>query len=242
MTQPRPIVRLALIAGLLVIASVLVMLGPPGGLPSPDELSAMVSRLGVAGPVALAALMVIAVVVGPIPTFPVSVTAGLAFGPVLGTVYAVTGATLGALAAFGLARYAGRPVAARWLRGHVAFCRDCSDRTLFWVVLGARLVPVVSFALASYAAGLTAMSARAFALATALGMLPMTIVYVTLGATLQLSIAWFALAGALVVALMLAGPRWLERHAPGWLQRLTRGAHADHSVAASSAARNGDSS
>jgi uncharacterized membrane protein YdjX (TVP38/TMEM64 family) len=228
------------IAGLLALASAVVAVGPLGRLPSPDELSAAVSRLGVAGPLALVALMIIAVVVGPIPTFPVSVTAGLAYGPVLGTVYAVVGATIGALAAFGLARYAGRPVAARWLRGHVAFCRDCSDRTLFWVVLGARLVPVVSFALASYAAGLTAMSARAFALATALGMLPMTLVYVTLGATLQLSLAWFAAAGALVAVLMLAGPRWLERRAPGLMHRLTRGAHAGHSAAGSSGARNGE--
>jgi hypothetical protein len=38
-----------------------------------------------------------------------------------------------------IARQAGRPLVERILRGHVAFCRPCSDRMLFWVVLGARL-------------------------------------------------------------------------------------------------------
>ncbi len=75
----------------------------------------------------------------------------------------------------------------------------------------ARLLPVTSFALLSYAAGLTAMSARAYLLATGIGMLPMTFVYVAFGHTITLSPLWMALFSAALVTLLFVLPRWIER-------------------------------
>lgn len=121
-------------------------------------------------------------VVATFPALPVTLAIGAVFGAVTGIADAMVGACLGALLAFLLARFLGRDLIASWMGGHIVFCPACSDRVRFWVVLVSRLVPVLSFALVSYLGGLTAMRIRAFLAATAVGMLPMTVVYVVLGA------------------------------------------------------------
>lgn len=210
----------------VAIVAVLALLGGAGwllrdgGYLSRDSLMRLAADGGPGASVVIIAAMIVAVVIAPIPTVPISVASGVLFGPVLGFVHASAGALAGALLAFGLARRLGRPFAARLARGHVALCPRCSDRLLFWVVLASRLVPVVSFGLVSYGAGLTAMTARAFALATLIGMTPMTIVYVVVGATVTVDPILAAFGGAVAVAIALALPRWVERHDPLGLRRL----------------------
>jgi uncharacterized membrane protein YdjX (TVP38/TMEM64 family) len=51
----------------------------------------------------------------------------------------------------------------------------------FTTVLTARLLPVISFDVISFAAGLSGMSLRSFITATGIGMIPGTIVYTVLG-------------------------------------------------------------
>ena len=93
---------------------------------------------------------------------------------------------------------------------------------IFWVVLGARLIPVVSFALVSYASGLTAMSMRAFLLATGLGMIPMTLLYVVVGANLTVE-PWLAVTGGvLAIAMIFVFPRLAERYNLFRLQDIIR--------------------
>ncbi|WP_290652210.1 TVP38/TMEM64 family protein [Aquisalimonas sp.] len=200
---------------LLTLVPLLVLGGLAGwlwqaGLLEGEALHQWAAELGWLGPVALMATMVLAVIIGPIPTVPITVSAGMLYGPMLGVVYAMAGALVGAWASFWIARLLGRPVVERLVGGHINFCRECSDRTLFWVVFGARLVPVVSFALVSYGAGLTAMGQGAFLLATGLGMIPMTALYVAAGTNLTAGHVWYAVAGVVVLAALLVLPRWLE--------------------------------
>jgi uncharacterized membrane protein YdjX (TVP38/TMEM64 family) len=206
---------------LLALAMLIVSLAfEPGSWVKPERLSEQIEGLRARGPLLLMGIMVAAVVIGPIPTLPISVTSGLVFGFWAGSAYAVAGALAGALLAFWIARLAGRDWLARRLGGHVALCTECSDRFLFWMVLGARLVPVVSFAAVSYAAGLTAMSSRAFALSTLLGMLPMTAIYVGLGTTVVWSRGWLFAGSLALVAAMLLLPRVVERYDLFGLRRL----------------------
>ena len=166
-------------------------------------------------------------VILPVPTFPLDVLAGQIFGPVLGTLYAVLGATLGAVFSFLLARWLGRDLIARFLRGHINVCRQCSDKLLTKVVFLARLVPAVSFDVVSYGAGLTKMSLARFALASFLGMLPLTFAYASLGPLLSVAapVAWAG--GAIVVALFFLLPRWIERNDLFGLKRLFQHGEAD---------------
>jgi uncharacterized membrane protein YdjX (TVP38/TMEM64 family) len=72
----------------------------------------LVGDLGVLGPLALIGLMVLAIVVSPIPSGPIAVAAGALYGTLWGGAITVAGALLGALIAFGSARYLG----ADWVR------------------------------------------------------------------------------------------------------------------------------
>lgn len=79
------------------------------------------------------------------------------------------------------------------------------------VFLG-RLVPVVSFDLVSYSAGLTRMSAFKFTAASFFGMLPLTFVYNSAG-DLVLGNRWLGwIGGGVMVVLFFLLPYWIERY------------------------------
>lgn len=209
--------RVPSIIGILVLLSACAWAGwllYEGGHLSRSGLVALAERSGPWAPLILMGLMVLAVVIGPIPTVPISIASGVVFGALPGFLYAMVGALCGAAISFWIARIIGQPFMQRFFKGHIAFCETCSTRLLFWVVLGARLVPVVSFALVSYGAGLTAIRPLAFLLATAIGMVPMTILYVAVGASLTVAPLTAAIGGAVVVGLTLALPPLVEHFNP----------------------------
>lgn len=219
------------VIALLVLAAWIGWLLYEGGHLSREGLIALAERSGPWAPLILIGLMILAVVIGPIPTVPISVASGVVFGPVAGFLYAMAGALLGAGISFWIARIVGRPFMHRLFGEHIAFCTGCSNRLLFGVILVARLVPVVSFALVSYGAGLTAMSTGSFLLATAIGMTPMTALYVVAGVTLTAGQGVAAIGGLLVATLIVLLPVLVERFDPlgirSWLVRTTHG-QPDH--------------
>lgn len=218
-------IRLTIIAVVLIALAaswwLLQALGLPAEL-SPGALSGWLQSQGAAGPVLLMLLMVIAVVVGPIPTLPVSATAGLAFGVIGGTAIAATGALVGALVAFWIARGLGREAISRRFPDHPILARDGSQRFLTLAILITRLIPVFSFALVSYAAGVTAIHTWRFAVATLMGMLPMTVVFAGLGNTFTLNPALTVIAGLGILAVMVWLPWSLSRHPQSRLSRWLR--------------------
>ena len=118
----------------------------------------------------------------PFPAELVAIANGALYGPIWGTVITWTGAMLGAYLAFGLARWLGR----LFVRQVVApRHQDAIDRWALRQGGGAlflsRFVPVISFNLINYAAGLTAISWWTFTWATGLGTLPLTFLMVLMG-------------------------------------------------------------
>ena len=214
---------LAAAVALLMAALWLVLedLGMPASL-SPDALSAWLNGQGVWGPVFLFLMMVLAVVVGPIPTLPVSAASGLAFGILTGTLLAVTGALTGAMIAFFVARLLGREALKQKLSANPVFASDGSQRLLFWMVFLTRLIPLFSFALISYAAGITAIHAWRFAMASLLGMLPMTFVFAGLGTTFALSPVVTVVFAVVILLLMSLLPWYLARRPDSVLSRWLR--------------------
>ena len=206
--------------GLLMAAIWLVLrqLGMPSSL-APEALSQWLSQQNGLGVVLLMLLMVLAVVIGPIPTLPISATAGLAYGIAMGTAVAVAGALAGAIIAFYLARILGRELVRRKLDQNPVFSVRGSQRFLFVAVLLTRLIPLFSFAMISYAAGVTAISLWRYVLATTLGMLPMTFVFAGLGHTFEFNPILTVVAAAVILVVMSTLPLYLSRRPQSRLAR-----------------------
>jgi len=163
----------------------------------PDDARRWVDAAGPAGPVLF---VVVGAALG-VALFPGHVTAaiaGMLFGAVAGTAIALAAAVIGALLCLLAARLLGAdPVTAllgpkgrhwqAWVRAHG-----------FSAVLTSRLAPGTPAGVVNYLAGLAGIRPRAFAAAVALGALPKTIAYVTLGGALSDPLS---LRGAVAVAL-----------------------------------------
>jgi uncharacterized membrane protein YdjX (TVP38/TMEM64 family) len=113
-----------------------------------------------------------------------SLAAGALFGPIMGTVYAVSAATAGATLAFTVTRYLLRDqILARFGPKLEKINRELEMRGLNYLLF-LRLVPVFPFFLINMAAGLTRLPLRTFFIGTLLGIIPGGFVYVNAGASL----------------------------------------------------------
>lgn len=102
--------------------------------------------------------------------------AGLAFGPALGTVVGVVGATGGALLSYAIARRWGSPSLAQIASPRIKLVEDRVNARPFRSVLLLRLLGTPATGL-NYVAGLMRVPARAFGLASALGAAPRILIY-----------------------------------------------------------------
>ncbi|MDP5184161.1 VTT domain-containing protein [Blastococcus sp. BMG 814] len=168
-------------------------------LPSADHLRAVVDGAGaVAWPLLVGAVAL--VLLAPVPRSVVSALVGAVLGFAAGLAVAFVGGMLAAVVAFGLARALGRPAVARLAGPRLG--RLAGGRT-FAAVLVSRLVPVVPFVAVNYGAGLAGVRPAPFAAATAVGLVPSTLVQVGLGASAGVLFAH--LDAAVVVAGLVAG-------------------------------------
>lgn len=171
------------------------------------ELHDRITQLGAWGPVMVIGLMVLAILVSPIPSAPIAMAAGAAYGHVWGTLYVLAGAEIGALAAFGLARWLGGETLRRWFGDRLAVGLLGSQNALTGIVLLSRLLPFVSFDIISYAAGLTVLSFWRFAIATLIGVIPASFLLAHFGGEMasgesdRIMISVFALGGITLIPL-----------------------------------------
>lgn len=174
-----------LIGALIFVAFLLaIAFGPLSGIADDlngDRISEWVAAVGIWGPIVIVGLMMAAIVATPIPSAPIALAAGAAYGHVLGTVYIVVGAELGALVAFGLARILGRDVIRRWFGDKIDAGWLGSQNALTFTVFVSRLLPFVSFDIVSYAAGLSRLHLWRFGLATLAGVIPASFVLAHFG-------------------------------------------------------------
>jgi uncharacterized membrane protein YdjX (TVP38/TMEM64 family) len=179
------------------------------------RIAALVAEAGWLGPLVIVLLMTTAVVFSPIPSAPIALAAGAAYGHLWGTVYVLIGAELGAMIAFGLARVLGYEAVRRWFGDRLEFGLMGSQTALMATVLVTRLLPFLSFDLVSYAAGLTPITVRRFALATLAGIVPASFVLAHFGKEMATGeadrIMWTALALGLLTAAPVLASWWMRR-------------------------------
>lgn len=139
-----------------------------------NALHAWVVRLGGWGPAGIVLLMMTAILISPIPSAPIALAAGAAYGHWWGTLYVLLGSEAGALAAFGIARLVGHEAVHRWFGDRLSVGLFGSQNALMGIVFVSRMLPFMSFDMVSYAAGLTVLSTWRFAIATFAGIAPIS--------------------------------------------------------------------
>jgi uncharacterized membrane protein YdjX (TVP38/TMEM64 family) len=166
----------------------------------------------------------------PLPTWPLTVAAGVLFGPVRGVAIIAAVSLLGSVAAFGLSRYA--------LRGPVRRAIDrrprirAVDRALrdggWKAVALLQLSPLMPFGMQNYFLGASRVAWIPYLVGTVIGTLPSSAVYVLAGASgrriaaLDGPAKWSLLAVGVIATLALTA--WVGRLAK---RRLNSGSDPD---------------
>jgi uncharacterized membrane protein YdjX (TVP38/TMEM64 family) len=149
-----------------------------------------IGRLGSWGPALFVLIYILATVLF-LPGSVLTLGAGAVFGVVWGSIYVSVASTLGATAAFLVGRYFARDWVAKKIEGNSSFAaidRAVADEG--WKIVGlTRLSPIFPFALLNYAFGLTQVKLRDYILASWIGMMPGTVMYVYLGSLARVGAA-----------------------------------------------------
>jgi rSAM/selenodomain-associated transferase 2 len=176
MTALRVAVAVLLLAAIVAVAVGLPLASWIGGAAAWVE-----PHREAAGAVFVAAYVLAAVLL--VPGSILTLAAGFLFGLPLGVALTSVGSVLGAAAAFVVGRFWARD----WVAQHIAArprfnALDAVTRTDgFMIVLLARLSPLIPYNLLNYGLSITAVRFLDYVLATWIGMLPATVLYVYTG-------------------------------------------------------------
>ena len=112
-----------------------------------------------------------------IPGMPFTVASGALFGTLLGSIFAWMGALVGATIGYWVARTIGHDVVVRWLKRYKRANAAVDDARDFAGMLRLRLIPVLPLGTVNFVGGLARAPFLSYLLATAIGVIPSTIIY-----------------------------------------------------------------
>lgn len=179
MNRRGVVLKLAVLVALIGAA---VTLQVVVGLPSIGEVRTTLDGFGRYAVPAYVGVYVLVCLLPAGPTGVLTVAGGVLFGFAVGFPAVLVGAVIGSLVAFAIGRALGRDAVHRVSGERVRALDAKVRRHGFVTVLVARLVPLVPFSTANFAFGLTSVHLRAYLVATALGILPGSAVFVAVGA------------------------------------------------------------
>jgi uncharacterized membrane protein YdjX (TVP38/TMEM64 family) len=174
---------------------------------TPAGLIQAVRDLGPEGVLIYIGVIALSVVISPIPGAPLTMAAGAVWGMLLAGIYSVIGGFLGGVIAYFIGRTLGRSVVQALTGKVIYFSQARGERYLGWLIFITRLLPVLSFDVISYAAGLTNLSFPIYAIATLLGMIPSTFVLTYLGTAFTIGLP-LGVAIAVVFVILLGLLPW----------------------------------
>jgi uncharacterized membrane protein YdjX (TVP38/TMEM64 family)/rhodanese-related sulfurtransferase len=210
----RPLLWRFALAAVIVAAAIWLALN--SDKVDPARVEDAVLGLGAWAPVGHVVLFALGTIVL-LPGAIFGLAGGLLFGPLWGTILNLSGATLGAVAAF----LVGRFVAADWARNragpHLQRLIDGVEAEGWRFVAFVRLVPLFPFNFTNYALGLTRISLKDYVAASVICMLPGTLAYTWLGyagreaAAGNATAIRYGLLALAVLAAMAFLPRFIRR-------------------------------
>lgn len=204
-------VLLLAVAGAIVWSWPLIQPAFSGSVVAAADL---LGRTGGWGPLLVIGLQVLQAIISPLPSWPVTVAAGALYGPVPATLYALVGGTAGAAVNWALARRWGRPwVAKRLPAAWLSRVDHLGPIHFLLLSLLGRLIPIASFDLVAYLAGLSSLGLLPFLAVATVGQAPALFTYAWLGADLakaQSASLVTSLVLLLFVGLSILAKRWLK--------------------------------
>ncbi|HLW69752.1 MAG TPA: TVP38/TMEM64 family protein [Candidatus Binataceae bacterium] len=202
--------RIAMLAVLLG-GSIYLLVAHGEWFENPRLMKTEVLSWGAWGPIAY----VILYAVGPsflLPGAVMTIAAGLAFGALWGAVWSLVGANLGALIAFAAGRFLGKSFVQGFIGERFRHLMDRLVRNGFYVILYLRIVPVIPYNALNLLAGASPIAFRDYFWASAIGMIPGTILFAFLGDALWHPMSpRFAIAVALILLCFAAGEVFRRR-------------------------------
>ncbi len=215
-------VKLAALVGLLLAGFLVARFATAGDVLSAELIASLVDSKW--APVLFVVLYVGATALA-MPGAILTLAGGAVFGPLWGTVLTMVGANLGATAAFFIARSLGRDGVERIAGARLkAFDNAVCDYGLKCLLM-LRLIPLVPFNALNFGYGLTALPWPTYAIGTALGILPGTIVY-TMFADAILAGSQEASRAAFLKVMIFGGLLVMIMLLPAIKRRLTRASGA----------------
>lgn len=175
----------------------------------------LLARTGPWGPLAVIGLQVLQAVFSPLPAWPVTVAAGALYGPVGGTLLSLLGGMLGAGVNFWLARRIGQDLVRRTLgEGWIERAGRLGPLHFLILSLFGRLIPIASFDVVAYLAGISQIRLPLFLAVALIGQAPAFFAYAFFGSDLATAGEagfWSSAVLLLFVALMIGGQRLWKR-------------------------------
>ena len=152
------------------------------------------------------------------PSLPFTVVAGVLFGTALGSTFAWVGEMVSAAAGYWIAITIGHDVVARWLSRYKRARAAIEDARDFEGILRLRLIPVLPLGTVNFVCGLARSPFGRYMVATAIGVVPSTIIYTYFADSLLERVGQgqaeamrsVIIASALLIVLSLT-PRWMNR-------------------------------
>jgi len=145
-----------------------------------SALESWVKDAGSAGPIVFMLIYIIGTVFF-LPGAVLTLAGGALFGPVLGTFYNLTAATIGAMISFIAARYLAHDWVEKKTGGRMKQLKQGVEGEGWKFVAFVRLVPLFPFNVLNYALGLTRIKFSHYSMATYIFMLPGAVAYTYLG-------------------------------------------------------------
>ena len=189
-----------------IILIVIVNLQKRYSMVTPEIIQKAILSYGFYGPL----IFLIFAILRPVIFFPITIiylASGLAFGGFWGGVIGISGALLSALTAHFVANKIGIDFLPMKWRSRICAVRDRVDEKGLRNMILIRFIPMISFDLISYSAGLSGVKLKPYLLGTLIGIAPRIFAYTYVGSNIMSpgdSNFWIAL-GVLILIFVIPG-------------------------------------
>ncbi|MDD5551745.1 MAG: VTT domain-containing protein [Candidatus Pacebacteria bacterium] len=181
--KENQILKFLLFLLILILIGILLWRPLNNLLQNQDNLRNFILNFDILAPIVLILLVVLQILFAPIPGQIAGLAGGYIFGPILGTIYVMTGFIIGSFIVFTLSRRYGRPFVEKVVKKKTIkkFDNLVSDKGLFTLFL-LYLLPVFPDDAISYIAGLSKLKIRDLIIISTIGRLPGFLILSLVGA------------------------------------------------------------